>query len=48
MMDAAQCGGDLPRFQEPLQLELGWTGRYYEVVVVVVRGKWRIGRDEKR
>lgn len=56
MMDAAQCGGNLPRFQEPLQLELGWTGRYYEVSVVMVLvvvqgavvfggGKW--GRKRK-
>lgn len=33
MMDDAQCGGNLPRFQEPWQLELGWTGRYTRFVV---------------
>lgn len=26
-----RCRGTLPRFQEPLQLEYGWAGRYYEV-----------------
>ena len=28
MMSCTKCRGNLPRFQEPLQLEIGWAGRY--------------------
>lgn len=39
MQTRMRCEGNLPRFQEPLQLEGGWTGRYprFESVVEVDR-----------